>query len=236
VPPVSRIPPRSPGPARIGPPAWPAARPRSPGPGGPSGGIRRWGSPPPPPGRDRRSRAGRRLRPRSARRSRVLGPRSAVRRGWSRRRKSGPRFAWLSQHCSVVEPHRSGTMAPPAVSRRAVPNPYAPPDPSAPPPPQRRPEDYPRPDQQPHQGQGRQPGQDDGRREGGSGPQEPRRGRRTPSPEEALAAGRSVLKFGAVLLVALLAMQWPVPWQVVSPVAGAGAVYLGIRALMTYRR
>src|SRR5699024_4013652 len=31
-------------------------------------------------------------------------------------------------------------------------------------------------------------------------------------------------------------MQWPVPWQVVSPVAGVGAVYLGIRALMTYRR
>ena len=113
-----------------------------------------------------------------------------------------------------------------------MPNPYAPPDPSAPPPPQRRPEDYPRPDQEQHHGQG----EHHGGPAGGGGPQDPRHQRRTPTPEEALAAGRSVLKFGAVLLVALLAMQWPVPWQVVSPVAGVAAVYLGIRALMTYRR
>lgn len=51
-----------------------------------------------------------------------------------------------------------------------------------------------------------------------------------------MAAGRSVLKFAAALLVALLAMQWPLPWQVAAPVAGAAAVYLGIRAMIAYRR
>lgn len=109
-----------------------------------------------------------------------------------------------------------------------MPNPYAPPDPSAPPPPQRRPEDYRRPEENRETNHGT-PGP------GGRGDQQPGR-RPAPTPEEAMAAGRSVLKFGAALLVALLAMQWPVPWQVVAPIAGAGAVYLGIRALIAYRR
>lgn len=106
-------------------------------------------------------------------------------------------------------------------------------------------------------GGGRPPGHDprwqdphahDPRRASGSG--DPRSGQRpgggrdpwhrpqrpAPSPEQAAAAGRSVLKFGAALLVAMLAMRWPIPWQLLAPVAGAVAVYLGVRALITYRK
>lgn len=70
----------------------------------------------------------------------------------------------------------------------------------------------------------------------GGRPREPRQRPDPPTPEQAAAAGRGVLKFGAALLVAMLAMRWPIPWQLLAPVAGAVAVYLGIRALITYRK
>ena len=127
-------------------------------------------------------------------------------------------------------------------------NPYAPPDPSAPPPVRRRPEHG----QQGDEGdQGRQQGQHwqdpyahDPRRPldpHGRDPRHPqgprqRPERKPPTPEEAAAAGKGVLKFGAALLVAMLAMSWPIPWQVVAPAAGLFAVYLGVRALITYRK
>jgi len=143
-------------------------------------------------------------------------------------------------------------------------NPYAPPDPSAPPP-VRRPE-HGRGGEHgsggEHQGQGPDGPSGDG--PGGHGPapggeqgrwqdphahdprrptdphrlrpRDPRQRPDPPTPEQAAAAGRGVLKFGAALLVAMLAMRWPVPWQLLAPVAGAVAVYLGIRALITYRK
>lgn len=117
-------------------------------------------------------------------------------------------------------------------------NPYAPPDPSAPPPVRRRPEKGKQGGEgdqgQEEQGQqwqdphGRDPGHPQGPRQ--------RPERKPPTPEEAAAAGKRVLKFGAALLVAMLAMSWPIPWQVVAPAAGLFAVYLGVRALITYRK
>lgn len=126
-------------------------------------------------------------------------------------------------------------------------NPYAPPDPSAPPPVRRRPEHGQNGEHgeqgEPGNGAGWQdPHAHDPRRpldSRGRDPQDPRQQRpeRTPpTPEQAAAAGKSVLKFGAALLVAMLAMRWPIPWQLVAPAAGLLAVYLGIRALITYRK
>ncbi|WP_147918401.1 DUF3995 domain-containing protein [Ruania zhangjianzhongii] len=124
-------------------------------------------------------------------------------------------------------------------------NPYAPPDPSAPPPVRRRPENGQDGEQGPEQGPGWQdphahdprrpldPRADPRRRQD---PRQQRPERKPPTPEEAAAAGKSVLKFGAALLVAMLAMRWPIPWQLVAPAAGLLAVYLGVRALITYRK
>ena len=145
-------------------------------------------------------------------------------------------------------------------------NPYAPPDPSAPPPVRRpehgRGGEHEHGDGPEHEGQG--PDGPRGAGPGGHGPapggeqgrwqdphahdprrpmdphrlrpRDPRQRPDPPTPEQAAAAGRGVLKFGAALLVAMLAMRWPVPWQLLAPVAGAVAVYLGIRALITYRK
>lgn len=98
--------------------------------------------------------------------------------------------------------------------------------------------------QDPHSHDPRRPLHPHGRDPQGHGPRDPRDPRTqwqrperpAPTPEQAAAAGRSVLKFGAALLVAMLAMRWPIPWQLFAPVAGAVAVYLGIRALITYRK
>ena len=125
-------------------------------------------------------------------------------------------------------------------------NPYAPPDPSAPPA-RRRPEHGQQGDagdQGTQQGQGQRwqdPHAHDPRRplqphRPGQDPRQQRPERKPPTPEEAAAAGKAVLKFGVALLVAMLAMRWPIPWQLVAPVAGLLAVYLGVRALITYRK
>ncbi|SED66106.1 hypothetical protein SAMN04488554_0372 [Ruania alba] len=109
-----------------------------------------------------------------------------------------------------------------------MPNPYAPPDPNAPPPPKR---EWPDRDAEKrhHAEQGDQ-----------SKNEPPRKGdggeRRTPTPEEARAASKSILTFGVMMLCGLLALQWPIPWQLAAPVFFGVATALGIRALLVHRR
>ena len=93
-------------------------------------------------------------------------------------------------------------------------NPYAPPDPSTP-----RPE--PR-------------GRDVARRTSGSRPPQPQQP--PPTPEQLADAGRAVMRFGLLMLAALLTSRLPVPWQVASPVFALAAVVVGLRSVVRVRR
>ncbi|UFU05637.1 hypothetical protein [Ruania halotolerans] len=117
-----------------------------------------------------------------------------------------------------------------------MPNPYAPPDPNAPPPPkrewpdreaERRRRDDQRRSDQGDGGSGDPEGKGGGRRRDGS---------RAPTPEEARAASKSVLTFAVMMFCGLLALNWPIPWQLAAPLFFAVSVALGIRALIVHRR
>ncbi|UFU03877.1 hypothetical protein LQF12_04510 [Ruania suaedae] len=108
-----------------------------------------------------------------------------------------------------------------------MPNPYAPPDPNAPPPPERQ---WPPRDPQRRQ-RGNRAGKGEGDGQQGQ-PDEPRK----PTPEEARRAGTSVLKFGVPMFCGLLALQWPIPWQVAAPLFFLAGVALGVRSLLVHRR
>lgn len=106
-------------------------------------------------------------------------------------------------------------------------NPYAPPEPASQPPPQTDPGHDPGQDHP--SGQDHKPDQDrDPRRPGRPGrPEKPK-----PTPEQLAGVSRSVLHFGLFMLAAVLTMQVPLPWQLISIAFAAGALVVGIRALL----
>lgn len=119
-------------------------------------------------------------------------------------------------------------------------NPYAPPDPARPPDPERRPE----PDQDPSgQAPSDQAGArtehetDGGRRadadgvKGGKRPERPR-----PTPEQMAPISKAVLRFGLLMLGAVLTAQLDLPWQLISPLLTIAAIVVGVRTLVSVIR
>ncbi len=104
-------------------------------------------------------------------------------------------------------------------------NPYAPPDPASRP-------DRGRPD---HAGADDRTNGDrgsPGREQPGPGRGHPRPERPQPSPEQLAATSRSVLRFGLLMLVAVLVMQMDLPWQMASLGFAVAALVVGVRALV----
>lgn len=99
-------------------------------------------------------------------------------------------------------------------------NPYAPPDPNKPRPPRQLPPSQQRALQRP----GQPPR-----------PPEPRPEPPKLTPEQARSVSSAVLVFGVLMLGALLAGDLPVPWQVVAPFVGLGALVYGTRLLIRVR-
>jgi len=93
------------------------------------------------------------------------------------------------------------------VSNKSGQNPFAPPDPDTPP-----------PASEPEENKGREP-------------QTPPPAPTPPSFEELKKASGSTFRFGAVLILALLSSQLPLPYTLVAPVLIVAAVIYGIIAL-----
>ena len=94
-------------------------------------------------------------------------------------------------------------------------NPYAPPDPNKPRAP-RHPQSPPRQRLERHQKRAQEP------------PPEL-------TPEQAKSVTGSTMVFGLLMMLTLLAGALPVPWQVVAPFVGLGALIHGVRTLIRVR-
>lgn len=106
------------------------------------------------------------------------------------------------------------------MSKEPAKNPFAPPDPNAPPPEPVSPPPAPTPRVERRQ------------EPRGSGPSPSPRGNYTPpSPEVVKKLSRSTLRFGAALILSLLASQLPLPYTLVAPVLIIATVVLGVIAL-----
>jgi len=92
------------------------------------------------------------------------------------------------------------------VSKEPPRNPFAPPDPNAPPP------EAPTPPPSP-------------------GGKDPKPDFTPPPPEVVKKASSATLRFGAALILSLLAGQLPLPYTLVAPVVIVGAIVLGVIAL-----
>ena len=57
-----------------------------------------------------------------------------------------------------------------------------------------------------------------------------------PTPEQLAETSGAVLRFGLLMLAALLTSRLPVPWQVASPVFALAAVIFGVRSIVRVRR
>ncbi|HLS15187.1 MAG TPA: hypothetical protein VK095_11815 [Beutenbergiaceae bacterium] len=111
-------------------------------------------------------------------------------------------------------------------------NPYASPDPARRPDPERRPD----PDREPsgQAGVKTEHEADGDRRADANGTKRPERPR--PTPEQMAPISKAVLRFGLLMLGAVLTAQLDLPWQLISPLLTVAAIVVGVRTLVSVIR